>query len=203
MQRGRSASIPIAVSLGLLLAVAACGGPASSSVPPSLAGSPSAAASVAPSVGASGVPSASPAGTSSPSGPASSPVGRACGALTAAEILQFAGITVTGMNDIGGACAYVSVSGSHSATKDKNYLAGKDGIIIGVIPVPVGSTSGCPTRSVSGAPTTASVCNLPGPEVLAIFKATSGSYVELNVFSSATMSGAQVDGLIVAAFGRL
>ena len=199
MQRGRVVSILLAVGLGIVLAVAACGSPASSSVPPSLAGSPSATASVAPSA----VPSASPAGTSSQSGPPSSPVGGACGALTASEILQFAGITVTGMNDIGGACAYVSASGTHSASKDKKYLAGRDGVIMGVIPVPVGSTSGCPTRSVQGAPTTASVCNLPGPEVLAIFKATSGSYVELNVFSSTTMTDGQVDGLIAAAFGRL
>ena len=132
-----------------------------------------------------------------------SPVGGACGSLTAGEIFQFAGITVTGMNDIGGACAYLSASGSHGAGKDKKYLAGKDGVIIGVIPVPVGSMSACPTRSVQGATTTANVCNLPGPEVLAIYKATSGSYVELNVFSSATLTDAQIDGLIAASFGRL
>jgi hypothetical protein len=199
MQRGRLASIGLAI----VLAVAACGSPASSSVAPSPAGSASATASVGPSVAPAAAPRASPPGTSTPSGPASSAVGGACGALTAAEILQFAGITVTGMNDIGGACAYLSASGTHSAGKDTKYLAGKDGVIIGVIPVPVGSTSGCPTRSVSGVPTTASVCNLPGPELLAIFKATSGSYVALNVFSSATMTDAQADGLIAAAFGRL
>jgi hypothetical protein len=199
MRHGRMATRWLTAGLGIVLAVAACGSPASSSVSPTPAGSAQPTASVPPSA----APSASSVVTSSPAGPSISPVGGACGSLTAGEILQFAGITVTGMNDIGGACAYLSASGTHSASKDKKYLAGKDGVIIGVIPVPVGSTSGCPTRAVQGAATTASVCNLPGPEVLAIFKATSGSYVELNVFSSATLTDAQIDGLIAAAFGRL
>jgi hypothetical protein len=122
--------------------------------------------------------------------------------LTAAEIQQFAGIAVTGMKDLGGACAYLSASGTHSATKDVRYLAGKDGVIIGVVPASTGSST-CPTRPVQGAATTAMVCNLPGPEVLAVFKAASGASVELNVFSSATLTDAQIDGLIVAAYGRL
>jgi hypothetical protein len=106
------------------------------------------------------------------------------------------------MNDLGGACAYLSASGTHSATKDVRYLAGKDGVIIGVVPgSPTSST--CPTRPVQGAPTTANVCNLPGPEVLAVFKAASGASVELNVFSSATLPDVQIDGLIAAAYGRL
>jgi hypothetical protein len=143
-------------------------------------------------------------GTTSPSGASISPVAGACGALTAAEILQYAEITITGTKDIGGACTYLSGSGAHSASKDTKYLAGKDGVIIGVIPVPVGNGSAaCPTRAVQGAATTATVCNLPGPEILAIFKAASGAYVELNAFSSATLTDAQIDGLIVAAFGRL
>jgi hypothetical protein len=122
--------------------------------------------------------------------------------LTSAEIQQFAGITVTGMTDLGGACAYLSASGTHSATKDVRYLAGKDGVIIGAVPGSTGSST-CPTRPVQGAPTMATVCNLPGPEVLAIFKAVSGASVELNVFSSATLTDAQIDGLIAAAYGRL
>jgi hypothetical protein len=199
MRRGRLAAVRLTAVVCIALVLAACGSPASLSVAPTPAGSGQPTASVPPSAG----PSVAPPATGTPPTPSTSPIGGACGSLTAAEILQYAGITVTGMNDIGGACAYLSAEGSHSASKDTKYLAGKDGVIIGVIPVPVGSTAGCPTGPVQGAPTTASVCNLPGPEVLAIFKATSGSYVELNVFSSATMTGAQIGGLIGAAFGRL
>ena len=77
-----------------------------------------------------------------------------------------------------------------------------DGVIIGVVPA-AASSSTCPTRPVQGAATSAYVCNLPGPEVLAIFKAASGASVELNIFSSATLTDAQIDGLIAAAYGRM
>jgi hypothetical protein len=189
--------------IGLVATVVACGSSAGSTTPTTQPSSAlSAAASAAsPTTAATGVPGASG------SGPATSPTAGAsvagpCGVLTAAEIKQFADITVTGMTDIGGACAYLSASGSHSATKDKRYLAGKDGVIIGVIPTPASSLT-CPTRPVQGAATSAFVCNLPGPEALAIFKAASGAFVELNIFSSATLTDAQIDGLVVAAYGRM
>jgi hypothetical protein len=107
------------------------------------------------------------------------------------------------MTDIGGACAYLSGSGTHSAVKDVHYLAGKDGVIIGVVPGGSTGSSTCPTRPVQGAPTTTTVCSIAGPEVFAVFKAASGASVELNVFSSATLTDAQIDGLIAAAYGRL
>lgn len=98
--------------------------------------------------------------------------------------------------------------GSARATDGTGAPAGppwRDGccdIVIGVIPTPASSLT-CPTRPVQGAATSAYVCNLPGPEVLAIFKAASGAFVELNVFSSATLTDAQIDGLVAAAFGRM
>jgi hypothetical protein len=204
MRRELLAMFRTMAALGIVVTVTACGSAAGSTAPTMMPpGSVPATASAAMSqTPAPSAPSASPYGpTTSPSG-ATGTVAGSCGVLTAAEIQQFAAITVTGMTDIGGACAYLSASGSHSATKDERYLAGKDGVIIGVVP---GTASGstCPTRPVQGAPTTAYVCNLPGPEVLAIFKAASGASVELNVFSSATLTDAQIDGLIAAAYGRM
>jgi hypothetical protein len=197
-----------AIAVAIALAVAACGSSASSSAPADTSSAPadtsSAPTDTSGSTPAAASSAASPAAT--PQTPAPSAAGTrvagVCGTLTAAEIQQFAGITVTGMNDISGACAYLSTSGSHSATKDTRYLNGKDGVIIGSIPTPTSSMK-CPTRAVQGAATTATVCQLPGPELLTIFKATSGAWAELNIFSSTALSDAQVDGLIAAAFGRL
>lgn len=191
--------------LGIVITVTACGSsagsPAPTSIPPSLV--PATASAAMSQTPAPSAPAASPTGpATSPSGPAASVAG-SCGVLTAAEIQQFAGITVTGMTDLGGGCAYLSASGSHSAVKDVRYLAGKDGVIIGVLSGASTGTSTCPTRPVQGAPTTATVCSIAGPEVLAIFKAASGASVELNVFSAATLTDAQIDGLIAAAYGRL
>jgi hypothetical protein len=191
--------------LGIVVMVTACGSSAGSPAPtvmPPSAVPATATATMSPTPAPS-APVASPTGpaTSAPSAVAS--VAGSCGVLTAAEILQFAGITVTGMTDIGGACAYLSASGSHSATKDVHYLAGKDGLIIGAVPGGSTGSSTCPTRAVQGAPTTATVCTILGPEVLAIFKAASGASVEIDVFSSTTLTDAQVDGLIAAAYGRM
>jgi hypothetical protein len=191
--------------LGIAIAVTACGlsagSPAPTVIPSSSA--PATASAAMSQTPAPSAPAASPTGpTTSPSGAAASVAG-SCGVLTAAEIQQFAGIAVTGMTDIGGACAYLSTAGSHSAVKDVRYLAGKDGVIIGVVPAGSTGTSKCPTRAVQGAPTTATVCSILGPEVFAVFKAASSASVELDVFSSAVLTDAQVDGLIAAAYGRL
>lgn len=192
------------VALGMAATLTACGGSGASSPP---AGTAASSAPPASASEPSGTPVASTPPSSAPSSAASSgasPVAGACGSLTSAEILQYAGITVTGTKNIGGGCAYTSASGTHSAGKDVQYLAGKDGVIIGVIPVPTSPGNGtCPTRPVQGVPTTATVCNLPGPEFFAVFKAASGASVEINVFSSATLTEPQIDGLISAAYGRL
>jgi hypothetical protein len=199
MRRKLLAMFRAMAALGIVVTVTACGSSSAGSTGPTVM-PPSAPASSA---------SSSPSGsTPTPTAPAASPTGAtasvagSCGVLTAAEIQQFAGIAVTGMRDLGGACAYLSASGTHSATKDVRYLAGKDGVIIGTVPANTGGTA-CPTRSVQGAATTATVCSLAGPEVLALFKAASGASVELNVFSSAALTNAQIDGLIAAAYGRL
>jgi hypothetical protein len=204
MRRELLAGLRAMAALGIVVTVTACSSSASSAAPTMMPPSSALATATAgmSQTPAPSPPAASPSGpTTSPSGPTASVAG-SCGVLTSAEIQQFAGIAVSGTQDLGGACAYLSASGSHSATKDVRYLAGKDGVIIGAVP---GTASGstCPTRPVQGAPTTANVCNLPGPEVLAIFKAATGASVELNVFSSITLTDAQIDGLIAAAYGRM
>lgn len=204
MRRTLLATSRLIVALGMAATLTACGGSGASSPP---AGTAASSAPPASASGPSGTPVASTPPSSAPSSAASSgasPVAGACGSLTSAEILQYAGITVTGTKDIGGGCAYTSASGTHSAGKDVQYLAGKDGVIIGIIPVPTSPGTGtCPTRPVQGVPTTATVCNLPGPEFFAVFKAASSASVEINVFSSTTLTDAQIDGLISAAYGRL
>jgi hypothetical protein len=205
MLREQLARLRAAATLAIVVTVAACGSSAGSPSPTMVASSsvPATASAAMPQTPAPSAPASSPTSpaTSGPSAMAS--VSGSCGALTAAEIEQFAGIAVTGMTDIGGACAYLSASGSHSAVKDVRYLAGKDGVIIGVVPGGSTGSSTCPTRAVQGAPTTATECTILGPEVLAIFKAASGASVELDVFSSVTLTDVQVDGLIAAAYGRL
>ena len=205
MRRELLAIFRAMTALGIVVTVTACGGSSPGSTGPTATPMSSVLATASAAMSATPVPSApaaSPSGpTTSPSG-STGPVAGSCGALTAAEIQQFAGIAVTGTQDLGGACAYLSASGAHSATKDVRYLAGKDGVITGTVPANTGGST-CPTRSVQGAATTATVCNLPGPEVLALFKAASGASVELNVFSSATLTDAQIDGLIATAYGRL
>jgi hypothetical protein len=205
MRRELLAMFRAMTALGIIVTVTACGGSAPGSTGPAATPTSSVLATASAAMSATPAPSAPAA---SPSGPTTSPSGStgsiagSCGVLTAAEIQQFAGIAVTGTQDLGGACAYLSASGIHSATKDVRYLAGKDGVIIGAVPGATTSST-CPTRPVQGAPTTANVCNVPGPEVLALFKAASGASVELNVFSSATLTDAQIDGLIAASYGRL